>query len=49
MRKCLDQDVFEIPDPDNYLSASEIKDVAEEVITPLPLPGAEGIVLRETS
>jgi len=31
--------VFTIPDPDEYLSASDVKDVAEEVITPLPLPG----------
>jgi len=34
--------VFTIPDPDEYLSASDVKDVAEEVITPLPLPGVEG-------
>jgi hypothetical protein len=34
--------VFTIPDPDGYLSASEVKDVAQEVITPLPLPGVEG-------
>jgi len=27
---------------DEYLSASDVKDVAEEVITPLPLPGVEG-------
>jgi len=27
--------VFTIPDPDEYLSASDVKDVAEEVITPL--------------
>ncbi|QSG07635.1 IS4 transposase [Halapricum desulfuricans] len=35
-------DVFNIPDPDEYLSASDVKDVAEEVIAPLPLPGVEG-------
>jgi len=34
--------VFELPDPDGYLSASEVKDIAEEVISPLPLPGVEG-------
>jgi len=34
--------VFTIPNPDGYLSASDVKDVAEEVITPLPLPGVEG-------
>jgi len=34
--------VFSIPDPDGYLSASDVKDVAEEVIAPLPLPGVEG-------
>jgi hypothetical protein len=34
--------VFKIPDPDGYLSASDVKDVAEEVISPLPLPGVEG-------
>jgi hypothetical protein len=37
--------VFTIPDPDEYLSASDVKDVAEEVITPLPLPGVEGSLL----
>jgi len=31
--------VFNIPDPDCYLSASDLKDVAEEVIAPLLLPG----------
>jgi len=41
-RKCLDLYVFKIPDPDDYLSASDVKDVAEEVITPLSLPGVEG-------
>ncbi len=34
--------MFEIPDPDNLLTASDVKDVAEEVITPLLLPGVEG-------
>ncbi len=34
--------MFKIPDPDDYLSASDVKDVAEEVIAPLPLPGVEG-------
>jgi hypothetical protein len=34
--------VFTIPDPDRYLSASDVKDVAEEIIAPLPLPGVEG-------
>jgi hypothetical protein len=41
-RKCLDLDVFTIPDPDEYLSASDVKEVAEDVIAPLPLPGVEG-------
>jgi hypothetical protein len=41
-RKCLGLDVFTIPDADGYLSASDGKDVAEEVISPLPLPGVEG-------
>jgi len=31
--------VFTIPDPDEYLSASDVKDVAEEVITPLRCRG----------
>jgi len=35
-------DVFNIPNPDRYLSAADVKCVAEEVITPLPLPGVEG-------
>jgi hypothetical protein len=34
--------MFSLPDPDGYLSASDVKDVAEEVIAPLPLPGVEG-------
>jgi len=34
--------VFNLPDPDGHLSASEVKDLAEEVISPLPLPGVEG-------
>jgi hypothetical protein len=34
--------VFTTPGPDKYLSASDVKDVAEEVIAPLPLPGVEG-------
>jgi hypothetical protein len=42
MRKCLGLDVFRIPDPDSYLSAADVKDVAEEVISPHPLPGVEG-------
>ena len=32
--------MFNIPDPGGYLSASEIKEIAEAVISPLPLPGA---------
>ncbi len=32
--------MFELPDPDGYLSASEVKGIAEEAISPLPLPGA---------
>jgi hypothetical protein len=34
--------VLELPDPDGYLSASEVKDTAEAAISPLPLPGVEG-------
>jgi len=34
--------MFNIPDPDEYLSTSDVKDVAEEVIAPLSLPGVEG-------
>jgi len=37
-----DLDVFTIPDPDEYLSASDVKDVAEEVITPSPVAGCRG-------
>jgi len=37
--------MFNLPDPDGYLSASEVEDVAEEVIAPLSLPGVEGILL----
>jgi hypothetical protein len=41
-RKCLDLDVFTIPDPDDYLSASDVTDVAEGVTAPLPLSGVGG-------
>jgi len=37
--------VLDLTDPDGYLSASEaseVKDTAEAVISPLPLPGVEG-------
>ena len=34
--------MFSIPNPDSHLSAADVKSVAEEVITPLPLPGVEG-------
>ena len=34
--------MFKLPDPDGHLSASKVKDLAEEVISPLPLPGVEG-------
>ncbi len=34
--------MFRIPNPDEYISASDVKDVADEVISPLPLPGVEG-------
>jgi len=34
--------VFTIPDPDEYLTASDVKDVAEEVITPDPVAGCRG-------
>ena len=34
--------MFSIAQPDGYLSASDVKDVAENVIGQLPLPGIEG-------
>ena len=34
--------MLELTDPDGYLSASEVKDTAEAVIFPLPLPDVEG-------
>ena len=34
--------MFNLPDPDDCFSASDVKDVAEEVVSPLPLPGVEG-------
>ena len=34
--------MLELTDPDGYLSASEVKDTAEAVISLLPLPGVEG-------
>ena len=34
--------MFTLPEPDGCLSASDVKDLAEEVISPLPLPGVEG-------
>ena len=34
--------MFNVPDPDGCFSTSELKDVSEEVIAPLPLPGVEG-------
>jgi hypothetical protein len=37
--------VFELPDPDGYISALEVKDIAEEAISSLPLPGVEGMLL----
>jgi len=37
--------VFSISNPDEYILAADVKDVAEEVITPLPLPGVEGSLL----
>ena len=30
--------LFELPDPSRYLSASEVKDIAEGAISSLPLP-----------
>jgi hypothetical protein len=41
-RKCLRLEGPNLPDPNGYFSASDVKDVAEEVIAPLPLPGVEG-------
>jgi hypothetical protein len=32
--------VFNLPDLGGYLSASEVKEIVEAVISPLPLPGA---------
>ena len=37
--------MFSIPNPDEHLSAADVKDVAEEVITPLPLPDVKGSTL----
>ena len=37
--------MFTLPDPDGYLSASDVEDVAEEIIAPLPVPGVEGSLL----
>ncbi len=34
--------MFELSDPDGYLSASEVTDIAEATISPPPLPGVEG-------
>jgi len=34
--------VFNIPQPDGVLSDSDVKDLAEDVICQLPLPGIEG-------
>ena len=36
-------EVFNPPDPDGYLSASEVKEISEAVVSPLPLPGVERI------
>ena len=33
--------MFTISDPDGFLPASDVKAVAEEIITVLPLPGVE--------
>lgn len=41
-RKYLGLGVFNLPEPDDFLSVSELKDVAEGVIAPLRLPGVEG-------
>jgi len=38
----VDLDVFTIPDPTSTFLASDVKDVAEEVITPLPFAGCRG-------
>ena len=38
--------MFTIPDPDGYLSASDVKDIAAELISCLPLPGVEGSPLN---
>ena len=34
--------MLELPDPDGYLSTSEVTDIAKAAISPLPLPGVEG-------
>lgn len=34
--------MLNLPEPDGYLSASDVKDLAEELIGPLPMPGVEG-------
>ena len=37
--------MFTLPDPDGYLTATDVKNVAEEIIGCLPLPGVEGTPL----
>ena len=34
--------VFKIPQPDGCLSATDVKELAEDAIRQLPLPGIEG-------
>ena len=34
--------MFKLPEPDGYLSASDVKELAEDLIGYLPLPGVEG-------
>jgi len=34
--------MFNLPEPDGYLSASDVKELAEDLIGYLPLPGVEG-------
>jgi len=34
--------VFTIPQPDGHLSATDVKELAEDIVEQLPLPGIEG-------
>jgi hypothetical protein len=38
--------MFSLPDPDGYISAADVIDAAEELISSLPLPGVKGSPLN---